>query len=332
MAEDFRQRLVEEFSELLVSEFGSEQVDFATRKLIKALDSYEVSERSTEIIPYDDENERIIRRYLACLVVDGKSAKTVNAYRRAIVAMLNTIHKNVTNIGTYDLRYYLACEKDRGVSNRSLENYRAYLSSFFQWLSAEEIIEKNPCARIKPIKFVKEVRKPFSDTDIDAIRFACANKKQRAIVELLLSSGVRVNEMVNMQISDIDFDKMSVLVRNGKGGKQRTTYINDVAALHIKKYLSERTENGPYLFYNKNHEQLATNGVRFILRGLGEKAGVEDVHPHRFRRTFATNLAKRGMGVQEIRVLLGHSDINTTLEYVCVNVEVVSSSYKKYIS
>lgn len=330
MQEDYRQKLMDTFRESLVAEFDTDQIEYATRKLMLALNDYEVTKRTTDVIVYDDANERIIKRYLACLVIDGKSEKTVAQYKRSVVALLDTVQKNITDITTNDIRYYLAVEKEKGVSNRTLENYRANLSAFFTWLNAEEIIPNNPCARIKPIKYANEVRKPFSDTDIDALRFACSSVKQRAILELLLSSGIRVNEMSTMLVSDIDFGAMTVLVRNGKGNKQRVTYINDVAAFYLRKYLAERNDDGPYLFYNKDHEPIATGGVRFILRDLGKKSGIDDVHPHRFRRTFATRLAKRGMIVQEIQKLLGHSNINTTLVYVYADDEHIKASYKQY--
>lgn len=332
MSSDYRQAFVDAVSESLISELTSEQIDFVTRKMLKALNDYEITKRCLDIIPYDDENQRIVKRYCACLVIDGKSDKTIACYRRAISVFLATVQKNIKDCGTYDIRYYLACEKERGVSNRTLENYRSYLSAFFQWLAAEEIIDKNPCAKIKTIKYTDEVRKPFSSTEIDRLRSACTGSKQRALVEFLLSSGVRVNELTTMAISDIDFSSYTVHVREGKGGKERITYINDVAAMHLQQYLSDRTEDGPYLFYSKNHEPLTSSGVRFILRELGKKASVEDVHPHRFRRTFATGLATRGMQVQEVQKLLGHSDVNTTLEYVCTDDDKVKTSYKQFIT
>jgi len=330
MSEDYRQTLIDTFRESLIAELNPEQIEFATRKLMLALNDYELTKRTTDVIVYDDANERIIKHFLACLVIDGKSSGTAAQYKRTIVRMLDVVQKNLTDFTTNDVRYYLAVEKENGVSNRTLENYRANLSAFFTWMTAEEIIKTNPCARIKPIKYADEVRKPFSDTDIDALRFACSTVKQRAILELLLASGVRVNEMSTMLVSDIDFRALTVLVRNGKGNKQRTTYINDVASHYLQKYLAERTDDGPYLFYNKNHEPIASGGVRFILREVGERAGVEDVHPHRFRRTFATRLAKRGMIVQEIQKLLGHSNINTTLVYVYADDEHIKASYKQY--
>lgn len=332
MPEDYRQTLFDAFTESLVSEFSSEQIDFISRKFVSALADYEVVRRSTEVIPYDNENERILKRYFACLMIDGKSQKTIVAYRRSIADMLSVVQKNLKEIGTYDIRYYLAVKKENGVSNRTLENYRANMSAFFQWMASEEIIHKNPCERIKPIKYVDEVKEAFSPTEIDRLRFACKTVKQRAIIEVLLSSGLRVEELVSLELRDVNLETLAVHVRNGKGGKDRITYINDVATMHLKKYLGSRSEDGPFVFYSRNHQQYDTGGIRKLVRTLGEQAVVENVHPHRFRRTFATGLANRGMSIQEIQRLLGHSNVNTTLEYVCVDDSKVKSSYRQYIS
>ena len=299
-------------------------------EIVKELSNYEISERCTELVIPDGTNEKILKRYCACLNIDGKSKGTIYQYQRCCKRLAETIPKVYTEMGAYDIRYFLAIEKDRGVSNRSLENVRANLSAFFQWMAAEEVIPKNPCISIKPIRYTEECRLPFSETEIDAIRSACKNVKERAIIETLLSSGLRVSELINLDQTDIDVINHSVKVRHGKGDKERITYMTSVAMKHYKKYLSGRNDNHPSAFLNRCGDRLTANGVRSILTKIGDRAKVEDVHPHRFRRTFATGLAKRGMDVQEIRKLLGHSNLNTTMVYVYTDDSLVQTSYKKY--
>ena len=168
---------------------------------------------------------------------------------------------------------------------------------------------------------------------IDKLRFACKDDKERAIIEFLLASGVRVTELSEMLVEDVDFQTMDVHVVHGKGAKERMTYISPVALERLKKYILGRPESDcKYLFYNCKHQQLEPGGIRHILNRIAERAGVSNVHPHRFRRTFATKLAKRGMNVQDIQKLLGHSDISTTMEYVSMDDTTVKASYKKYIA
>ena len=329
---DCRLALIHRLEENLVAVLSPDQVRSVVNNLTIVLSDYEVTERCTEIVPYEDANEKILKRYVACLTIDGKSVNTINGYKYVLNKLSDFSSRPLTELGTYEIRYFLACEKERGLSNRSLENYRSYISAFYAWLTVEEVINKNPMLPISPISCKKEIRLPFSDVEIDRLRCACKNSKERAIIEALLSTGVRVNELAMMKIEDIDFDKLDVYVRNGKGGNERKTYTTAVAAAYIKKYISERKDDGVWLLYNRNHSQLQSNGIRKILNSIAKRADVTNVHPHRFRRTFATGLAKKGMDIREIKELLGHANINTTMQYVYTDDDNVKASYKKYIA
>jgi len=329
---DYRMAIIHSVEEQLLHQFDSTEVTMISDIITKVLNDYEVTERHTELIPYDSVNERILKQYTACLYVDGKSAKTVYQYQRSCIKLAETIQKTFPEMGVYDIRYYLACEKDRGVSNRSIENTRANLSAFFQWMAREEIISKNPCLNIKPIKYPEVIRLPFSNIEIDSLRGHCKTAKERAILEVLLSSGIRVSELSNLNISDIDTETLAVHVREGKGNKERITYITNLAMKFLSTYLDTRSENGDILFYNNQHKRLNAGGIRSILNTLSTRAEVANVHPHRFRRTFATGLAARGMNIQEIKNLLGHSSINTTMEYIAMNDNQIMQSYQRYIA
>jgi site-specific recombinase XerD len=327
---DYKSQFVSEVSEALVGQISQNDIGIVSGEMTLALRDYELTKRVTDLVKYDGVNELILKRYKACLVIAGRSPKTIAQYERTIKKLFITLQKNYTDMTVSDLRYFLAYEKSRGVSNRTLENTRVHISAFFTWLLDEELIYKNPCRAILPIKYTKEVKLPFSAIEIDAIRSSCKTKKERAIIEFLLASGVRVSELCAVRISDINFDTLSVVVREGKGAKQRTVYINDLASKHLVEYLTSRNISGDYLFYNKQKEQLNPGGVRHILKTIEKRAGVSDVHPHRFRRTFATGLANRGMEIQEIGKLLGHASLNTTLTYVYTSEEKIRTSYLKF--
>lgn len=330
-AEDnYKNRFVRGIEEALVGRLSADDVTMVADEIIKALSGYDLIKSCTDIVVYDNVNEATLDRYCACLMIDGKSEKTIAQYRRTIIKLFEIVNKPYTDIGVYDIRLFLAYDKQRGVSNRTLENTRVNLSAFFQWLTQEELIGKNPCMGIKPIRYTDKVRLPLSNIEIDSLRFACNTPKERALIEMLLATGVRVSELVNIRIEDIDFENRSVHITKGKGSKERTVYFNDLARLHLQNYLLSRKEHGTYLFYNKKHEQLNAGGVRHILNVIADRAHVTNVHPHRFRRTFASGLAYRGMDIQEIRKLLGHSNINTTMEYVYTSDSQVQTSYIKY--
>ena len=327
---DYKSQFISEVSEALVGQIAQHDIETVSDEMAIALRDYELTKRVTQLVKYEGANEMILKRYKACLIIAGKSPKTIAAYERIVKKLFIALQKNYTDMTVSDLRYFLAYEKSRGVSNRTLENTRVQISAFFTWLLDEELINKNPCRSIAPIKYSKEVKLPFSTIEIDAIRSACKNKKERAIVEFLLASGVRVSELCSIRISDVNFDTLSVIVREGKGAKQRTVYINDLASKHLVEYLTSRNINGAYLFYNKKKEPLNPGGVRFILKEIEERAGISNVHPHRFRRTFATGMSNRGMEIQEISKLLGHSNLDTTLTYVYTSEEKIRTSYLKY--
>ena len=328
---DYKLKLIQALEEALITTLDEDSFIIVTDEITKILKDYSITKPETSLVVYNGANENLLKRFCACLLVEGKSEKTIMQYKRTAEKFFRTVKKNYVDVTTYDIRFYLAIEKQRGISNRTLENNRANLSSFYQWMTKEEIINKNPCLTLAPIKFPSKIRLPFSVLDIDALRFACKNEKERAIVELLLSSGVRISELVNIKLEDIDFNDLSIHITKGKGNKERTVFINDLTRTHLLNYLNKRNINGDYLLYNKKKYPLNVGGVRFLLKNLGKRAGVDNVHPHRFRRTFASNLACRGMDIQDIKHLLGHEDLNTTMKYVYTSDEKVKISYKKYI-
>lgn len=327
---DYKRQLVSDVTEALVDKLDPADVEVVSDEMVIALNSYNVTKTGTDLVTYEGINEALLKRYRACLLIAGKSPKTIYAYERTAKKLFEALRKNFVDMTVSDMRYFLAYEKSRGVSNRTLENTRVMVSAFFTWLVDEELINKNPCRTIKPIKYPDEVRLPFSSVEIDALRSACKSKKERAIVEFLLSSGVRVSELCSIMVSDINFDTLAVKVREGKGSKQRIVYINELASKHLVEYLTTRDVAGDHLFYNKKKQPLNPGGVRHILNILGKRANVTNVHPHRFRRTFATGLANRGMEIQEIGKLLGHARLDTTLTYVYSSEEKIRTSYLKY--
>lgn len=270
---DYKTKLISEVSEALVGQISQNDIEIVSDEMAIALRDYELTKRVTELVKYDGANEMILKRYKACLVIAGRSPKTIEQYERTAKKLFIALQKNYVDMSVSDLRYFLAYEKSRGVSNRTLENTRVQVSSFFTWLMDEELISKNPCRSIAPIKYPKEVKLPFSTIEIDAIRAACGSKKERAIIEVLLASGARVSELCSIKLSDINFDTLSIIVREGKGSKQRTVYINDLACKHLVDYLNSRNVTGDHLFYNKFKQPLCPEGVRHLLKNYRKTSG-----------------------------------------------------------
>ena len=265
--------------------------------------------------------------------VEGCSDRTLNYYKTTIDNMLNSVNKKVNNIETDDLRKYLAdYQLNNQCSKVTIDNVRRILSSFFAWLEDEDYIIKSPTRRIHKIKTMKTVKETYSDEELEEMRDSCDEIRDLALIDFLSSTGVRVGELVNLNIKDIDFENRSCIVL-GKGSKQREVYFDARTKIHLQNYLSTRIDNNQALFVSLLHpfNRLKISGVEIRLRELGNKININRVHPHKFRRTMATKAIDKGMPIEQVQVLLGHSKIDTTLEYAMVNQNNVRNSHKRFI-
>lgn len=325
---DVRLKMVQEVISLLI---GKElTIDTVQDAITISLNKYELQERCTEIAVRDNSNENMLKKFVATKRVEGTSESTLKRYVEQNIALINFIGKPITEITTYDIRFYLSVKRERDkVSNRTLDGMRRCYNSFFTWVANEGYMHKNPCASISQIKCKKTIRKPYSPTELEKIRKACENVRDLALVEFLYCTGCRVTEVSNLDVSDIDFDNLQCTVL-GKGNKERIVYLTEVASMYLQEYLSTRKCFSNALFVGKKERRLSKNGIEALLKRLGEKAGVENVHPHRYRRTLATNLLDHGMNIQDVATILGHADLKTTQVYCYISQRNVQSAYRKY--
>lgn len=326
---DLKEQFLETISRSLIKDFKNKEVKKIIATITIALDKYNMTESCTDLVEVGLSDDMLLRNYAGTLLTEGKSKRTVEEYVRLLKKFRERVNKCYTDIDVFDIRLYLAYRQQE-VSMGRCETERSYLSAFYHWLSIEEIIDKDPMVKIKPIKAPHTVKEAFSDIEIDALRSACETLRQRAILETLLSTGARVSELCAMNIADIDFNSKEVIIREGKGGKQRKTYLNDVCAVHLLNYLNSRTDAEESLIISRLEKRQSKIAIERELHRLGVRAGVTNVHPHRCRRTFATNLARRGMNVQTIQRLMGHSNINTTMRYIAISDEQFKIEYMKF--
>ena len=187
--------------------------------------------------------------------------------------------------------------------------------------------------RIHKIKTKQQVKEVISDEAIEKLRDGCGCKRNLAIIDLLYSTGVRVGELVNLNISDVDFEARECIVF-GKGDKERRVYFDAKTKIHLQDYINSRTDDNPALFVTLDvpHDRLKISGVEIQLRLLGMRLGLTRIHPHKFRRTMATRAIDKGMPIEQVQKILGHSQINTTLQYAIVNQNNVKVSHQKFIA
>ena len=247
--------------------------------------------------------------------------------------MLESINLKIENISTDDLRKYLADYKNNTTASKAtIDNIRRVLSSFFSWLEDEDYILKNPVRRIRKIKTRKVVKEVLSDENFEILRDNCENIRDLAMIELLASTGIRVGELVNLNINDVLFNERECVVL-GKGDSERTVYFDAKTKIHLLKYLGARSDTNPALFVSlkKPYKRLGINGVERRIRELGRDSNIKKVHPHKFRRTMATNAIDKGMPIEQVQRLLGHVQIDTTMQYAMVNQNNVKIAHRKYI-
>lgn len=327
--DDIRASIIQSVAQALQSKADDDTINLVQDVLVMQLNKYEVIERCTEVAIRDDSAEGILKKFLATKRVEGIADSTLQRYKEINWALINYLGKPLEEITTYDLRFYLSMRRQIGkVSNRSLDGMRRCYSSFFSWLAAEGLISHNPCAALAQIKCRKMVKKPYSAAEMEKMRKACDNVRNLALVDFLYATGCRVSEVVRLDISDVDFEKMECIVL-GKGNKERKVYLTEVAAMHLQEYLNSREDSCEALFVGRG-KRLGKNGIETIIKGLGKMAGVENAHPHRYRRTLATNLLDRGMNIQDVAAILGHADLKTTQIYCYISQANVKTAYRKY--
>lgn len=325
---DPRERFIQQMELALINKIEEGDINTVINTLIIVADNYEIQDRCTELMVLDDSNDKLIKLYAGCCMVDGKSKSTIGAYIYELGRMSRTLEKPFTEYTPLDIRKYLALKLNAGLKKTTVENCRAYICAFFTWLEMEEYVDKSPCRKIKPIKCDKEQEAPFSDTDIATIRDHIRGTRNRAIMEFLLATGVRAAELCSLERGDIDFTSLAVHIRNGKGGKSRITCMTPVCSKYLTLYLTTRDDNLPYLFITeRGRAQLTTEALRVILNKVSQESGIGNMHPHRFRHTFATNCTRSGMKMEEVQLLLGHSSIETTRIYVTTSQEQVRNRY-----
>ena len=287
-----------------------------------------------EAVRKDISNDEFLEMYLAAKQIEGCSERTINYYKVTVEHLLSQINTSVRKITTEELREYLAnYQKRNNCSNVTIDNVRRNISSFFSWLEEEDYILRSPMKRIHKIRTKTVVKSTISDEGIEKLRDNCKEIRDLAMIDLLYSTGIRVGELVNLNIDDIDLEGRECVVY-GKGDKERRVYFDAKAKVHLRQYIEGRTDRNEALFVTLDapYDRLKISGVEIRLRQLGRKLELERIHPHKFRRSMATRAIDKGMPIEQVQKILGHSQIDTTMQYAMVNQNNVKTSHQKYLA
>lgn len=327
--------VIDNIKQLMLPHLDNAQMVQLSFALERILNAYDIQPKDLSIkAAIGPTNHELMRIFLSAKHLEGCSDNTLRYYKAVLSRMIYTINKHVTHLRTEDLRQYLSNYELRShCSKANIDNIRRILSSFFSWLEDEDYILKSPIRRIKKIRAVMPVKDTYTDEMLEKMRDGARTLRDLAMIDLLSSTGMRVGELVNLDLADIDFERRECIVL-GKGNKERPVYFDARTKIHLQNYLELRTDENPALFVSLNHPhaRLKISGVETRLRSLGNLLNIGRVHPHKFRRTLATRAIDKRMPIEQVQRLLGHSKIDTTLTYAMVDQGNVRASHRRYIA
>lgn len=336
------EKILENVINAMVPCLDSGQLERLNNVLYIEFHGVEVVEQCTELAATgEDGDEAKIRMFLASKKAVNRQDATLRQYTREIRRMLDFLGKRLEDITGMDLRYYYGIMRERRhIKMSTMQTRLHYLSSFWDFLITEELVHSNPVKKVGLLKLEKTIKKPYSAEDMEALRSSCTTLRDRALVEFLYSTGVRVSEAAALNVGDIWMDRKELIVY-GKGSKERRTYLTDSAKFYLRRYLQVRVkdegissedmkERPLFTTLDRPRGRLTVAGIQYMLRELGKRAGVKNVHPHRFRRTIATDLLNRGMPIEQVKEFLGHEKLDTTMIYCTVKEEGIQASHRKF--
>ena len=331
---NMKNEIITEIEQSLLNYLDNAQMEVLHATLVRCLGNVDIVnlKQTSGISQYS--NIELIDKFISAKEIEGCSKRTTKYYESTLLKMNSKLDKEITHMTTDDLRTYLTdYQKINNCSKASVDNIRRNLSSFFSWLEEENYILKSPMKRIHKIKTDKVIKETYSDETLELLRDNCNNLRDLAIIDILASTGMRVGELVKLNINDIDFENRECVVFC-KGNKERPVYFDARTKIHLKNYLNSRTDDNPALFVSLDapYDRLKISGVEIRLRQLGRRLGIQKVHPHKFRRTVATKAIDKGMPIEQVQSLLGHSQIDTTMHYAMVNQNNVKESHRKYVA
>lgn len=326
------------------------QMDMLNQVIIDALFHVDVVELETLPATYETTNEYVLKLY-EVKKIPKLSKNTAEYYLSTVKHFIAFTGKSLLNITDMDVEFYLHAYAKKGNCEATVNNERRNLSAFFTWMRKSHLITDNP---VENVEKWTEIEKPIDhlkDWEMEALRDACRQWKDnkrtnikeyrerlrdRALLEFLRSTAVRVGECVSTNISDVNWQTGDVLIYGHKTRTYRTACLDDMAKYHLKKYIDSRTDDNEALFVSLrgDHKRIQKAGIEYALREIARRSILtRRVHPHLFRKTTATNMAKKGCPRELVAFYLGHRNGNTkTLNkhYAATDPAQITQAFKQY--
>jgi len=267
-----------------------------------------------------------LTNYLLACRVEEKSPLTIQSYAMRIGHFIKFIQgeklaDDVRELTNNHIRLFLSSLQGR-CQPSTINGYYRVLRAFFNWLVAEDVLKRSPLNNIKPPRIPKSKPQPFSKQDIENLLILCSGDKfldvrNRAIILLFLDTGLRLSELANIQLKDVDFDRETIRVM-GKGAKERVVRMGKTVQKALLRYLLTRDDHYDCLWVTEERRPLQRNGVQIAIKRLCKRAEITDATPgpHTFRHTAAISYLRNGGGEFTLQNMLGHSTLQMTRRYV----------------
>lgn len=321
-----KQQFISDLSDAFKSVLTVAEMEKVQSVLLEVVSAYDVTKHSAEDTVAASAD--YLQMYIDAKTIEGRTPKTIAHYQYVMNQFFNREKVTAQSTTVFHIRDFFMKEKSRGISDSTIAGYRDVFNSFFGWLFNEGMIPKNPCANIGTIKQEKKVRKPFTAVEIQKMLETADTLRDKTIIMFLLNTGCRISELCGINAEDVDLTRRECVVY-GKGRKERTIFFDEVTGWLLAEHMKTMHIDGA-LFYGKGTVRLHAGGVRKMLKGIEAKSGVENVHPHRFRRTFATNVINHGMAIQDVAAILGHEKLDTTMRYIYQSKERTKYAYEQH--
>ena len=315
----------------------NKDMEYIKNSIHSVMRNYDVVEKSTEVGFYTgDTNRKIIETFKLFKRIEGKSEKTLVKYEFDLCKLFEFLNKDYNRIDVNDIRYFMATyqnQSDKRLSGTTMDNMRKTFSSFYNWCRKEGYIDRSPMDSFGIIKRDTVPKPAFTVEEMEIILASADNIRDRTLLYFLQATGLRVGEASKINLSDIDWINRTVTVRLGKGGySSRVVPLNDRIVYMLKQYMVWRSDNNvtcDALFVGKkgNNKPISNACIEQMVRETGKRANVLNAHPHRYRTTFITNLLARGMKLEEVQILAGHKDIQTTVSYNRCNLTDIKNKF-----
>ncbi len=329
-----KDKVIREILQRMEVKLSVEQMQSLETALVVTLYQYRMTEETYEVALSEAGWEKILRTFLATKRLENCAEGTLEQYNRAIRIMLGSMGKELKDVTTNDIRFYMASyQEQRGVSVAYMDTLRHYYNSFFQWVTDEGHIVKNPMRRIPKLKVPKKQRKAYTAEEREILRCHARTERDLALMEILYCTAARVSEIVSLNRDDVDFSGRNVSIYSHKSKKERIGYLTESASYHLRQYLESRTDDNPALFvtHRAPFARLGKSGIEAMLREVGERTGIH-AYPHRYRGSFITDACVRGFGLDEVQDYVGHTDPKTTNIYRNKKETVVRAKFDRLIA